>query len=180
MIGRALAFCFVLSLTSAAAYAHQGPATSDGATSGPTPQSALSAERAINQALLTSDADALERLLAKDWVVVSGFGGIAQRNDFITYVRAGSFTRKTMVESEPRVRVYGDTAVVTTHLDAVGRSLVQDKGGRPVSHCFAVRERQTDVLVWANGDWKSVLLHETVIPDTLHVKVVPAKQPSCA
>ena len=27
--------------------------------------------------------------------------------------------------------------------------------------CFAVKERQTDVLVWNDGGWKSVLLHET-------------------
>jgi hypothetical protein len=150
-----------------------------GATSGPTPESALSTEEAINQALLTSNAGALEALLAGGWIVVSGFGGIAERNPFIAYVRAGDFTRKRMILSEPRVRLYGNTALVTTHLIAEGRSVVEVKG-KIFTHCFDVKERQTDVLVWANGGWKSVLLHETVIPGTLHVVVTPGRTPVCA
>jgi hypothetical protein len=140
--------------------------------------SALSAEESINQALLKSDADALETLLADDWVVVSGFGGIAERTSFIAYVRAGDFTRSKMVLSKPRVRLYGNTALVTTHLDAAGRS-IKEHNGKIVSDCFDVEERQTDVLVWKSGSWKSVLLHETVIPGTLHRIVVPGRRSHC-
>jgi hypothetical protein len=150
-----------------------------GATSGATAKSALSTEEAINQALLTSNADSLEALLATGWIVVSGFGGIAQRNPFIAYVRAGDFTRKRMILSEPRVRVYGETALVTTHLSAAGRSIEEVKG-KLVTHCFDVKERQTDVLVWENAGWKSVLLHETVIPGTLRVTVIPGRTSVCA
>jgi ketosteroid isomerase-like protein len=142
-------------------------------------KSALSAEESINQALLHSDADALERLLADDWIVVSGFGGIGERKAFIAYVRAGDFTRRKMLLSEPRVRLYGDTALVTTHLNAAGRS-IKERNGQIVSDCFDVKERQTDVLVWKNGGWKSVLLHETVIPGTLHRTVVPGRTSRCA
>jgi hypothetical protein len=149
-----------------------------GATSGPTPESALSTEEAINQALLTSNAGALETLLADGWIVVSGFGGIAERNDFIAYVRAGDFTRKRMILSEPRVRLYGNTALVTTHLNASGRSVIAVHG-KIVSHCFDVKERQTDVLIWEHGSWRSVLLHETVIPGTLHVTVIPGRKSGC-
>jgi len=141
-------------------------------------RSALSAEEALNQAFLTSNANALETLLADDWIVVSGFGGIAERKPFIAYVRAGDFTRKKMGLSQPRVRLYGNTAVVTTHLNAAGRS-IEEKNGKIVSHCFDVKERQTDVLVWQNGGWKSVLLHETVIPGTLHVAVLPGRTSGC-
>ena len=149
------------------------------ATSTATAQSALSTEEAINQAILTSNADALEGLLADGWIVVSGFGGIAARNPFIAYVRAGDFTRKRMILSEARVRLYGDTALVTTHLSAMGRSLDEVKG-KLVTHCFDVKERQTDVLVWENAGWKSVLLHETVIPGTLHVTVNSGRTSVCA
>jgi hypothetical protein len=141
-------------------------------------KSALSAEEAINRAILTSNADTLEALLADDWIVVSGFGAIAERSPFIAYVREGDFTRKKMILSEPRVRLYGNTAVITTHLDAAGRSIVESNG-KIVSHCFDVKERQTDVLVRQNGGWKSVLLHETVIPGTLHVTVIPGRKSAC-
>jgi hypothetical protein len=131
-------------------------------TTGPTATSALSTDEAINQALLTGNADALKALLADDWIVVSGFGGVADKNGFVDFIRK-SGARRTMILSEPRVRLYGDTALVTTHLDAVG-PFVKEVNGKLVRKCFAVKERQTDVLVWKDGGWKSVLLHETVIP----------------
>jgi hypothetical protein len=131
-------------------------------TTGPTATSALSTDEAINQALLKGDADALKSLLADDWIVVSGFGSVADKNGFIDFIRK-SGARKTMILSEPRVRLYGDTALVTTHLDAVG-PFVKEVNGKIIRKCFAVKERQTDVLVWKDGGWNSVLLHETVIP----------------
>ena len=127
-----------------------------------TAKSALSTDEAINQALLAGNGDALKPLLADDWIVVSGFGGIAKRDDFIDFIRAGG-PRNTMLLSEARVRLYGDTALVTTHLNAAG-PFVKEVNGKVVRECFAVKERQTDVLVWKNGSWKSVLLHETIIP----------------
>jgi hypothetical protein len=134
----------------------------DGATAGPTAKSALSTDEAINQAMLTSDTGALKTLLADGWVVVSGFGGIADKSGFIEFIREGG-PRKKMILSEPRVRIYGDTALVTTHLSAAG-PFVKEVNGKLVRNCFDVKERQTDVLVWKNGAWRSVLLHETIIP----------------
>jgi hypothetical protein len=51
--------------------------------SGPTASGALSAEEAINHALLTSNVNALEARLADDWVVVSGFGDMNDKSGFI-------------------------------------------------------------------------------------------------
>ncbi len=133
-----------------------------GAVSGPTVQGALSTEETINQAILTGDANALAALLADDWVVVSGFGDIASKAGFVEFIRQ-SGPRRTMSLSEPRVRLYGDTALVTTRLDAVGPFFAKENG-KVVRKCFAAQERQTDILVWNNGSWKSVLLHETLIP----------------
>jgi hypothetical protein len=150
----AMALAFVILVSQTQVHAQTAP--------GPTAASALSADEAINQALLTGNAGALKPLLADDWIVVSGFGAIADKPGFIDFIRK-SGARKTMILSEPRVRLYGDTALVTTHLDAVG-PFVKEANGKIVRKCFAVKERQTDVLVWRNGGWKSELLHETTIP----------------
>jgi hypothetical protein len=122
---------------------------------GPTEESALAADSTINQALLTNNVDALGRLLADEWIVINTAGGVGKREPFLAALKAGLFTRKTMDLSEPRVEIYGNTAVVTTHLNTSG--MLGDKA-------FDVSERQTDVLVWKDGSWKSVLLHETKIP----------------
>ncbi|HEV3326164.1 MAG TPA: nuclear transport factor 2 family protein [Puia sp.] len=121
---------------------------------GPTTENALAMERQVNQALLTNDAAALGRLLADDWVVISAYGAVADRAGFLDAIRSGQFTRKTMDLSDPRVRIYGNTAVVTTQLKTSGTLAGKD---------FDVAERQTDVLIWSDGGWKSVLLHETLL-----------------
>jgi ketosteroid isomerase-like protein len=54
--------------------------------------------------------------------------------------------------SEPRVRLFGNTAVVTTKVQISGMF-----AGKP----FDIMERQTDVLCWEDGGWKCVLTHET-------------------
>jgi ketosteroid isomerase-like protein len=93
-------------------------------------------------------------LLAADWIVISAYGGVSERGGFLEAIKSGQFTRKSMDLSEPRVKIYGNTAVVTTQLKTSGTI-----GGRD----FDVDERQTDVLIWSDGGWKSVLLHETMI-----------------
>jgi len=71
-------------------------------------RSALSAEEALNQAFLTSNANALETLLADDWIVVSGFGGIAERKPFIAYVEPGILRARKWFS---RNRAFGCTEI---------------------------------------------------------------------
>jgi|ERR1700693_2684444 ketosteroid isomerase-like protein len=121
---------------------------------GPTTENALAAEQELTRAFRMNDADAIGRLLDDDWAVVSTDGGLGDgiRAGFLAEIRSGNFTRKTMEISNPRVRVYGNIALVTTQLATSGTF-----AGRS----FDVRECQTDVLLWRDGAWKSVLLHET-------------------
>ena len=121
---------------------------------GPTEESAVAAEQEVAKALLANDADAVGRLLADDWVVVSTYGRMADREAFLGVIRSGQFSRKAMELSDIRVKLYGNTAVVTSELHTSGMLM-----GKP----FDVLERQTDVLVWNEGGWKSVLTHETQI-----------------
>jgi ketosteroid isomerase-like protein len=70
-------------------------------------------------------------------------------------IRTGALTRTIYEISEPRVRVDGGTAVVTTKIHLAGVF-----GGKR----FDVMERVTDVFIWKDGRWKAVLTHETFIP----------------
>jgi hypothetical protein len=126
---------------------------------GPTAENALAAEQALTQALLANDAEAVGRLLDDDWAVISTDGGLGDgiRAAFLAAIKSGGFTRKTMVISEPRVRIYGNVAVVTTHLATSGLF-----GGKS----FDVKEVQTDILIWRDGGWKSVLIHETKVKES--------------
>jgi len=142
--------CVVLCLLITAGVSPHAFATPDS----PTEASALAAEQEVARALLANDADAVGKLLADDWAVVSAHGGVADKAGFLGVIKSGDFTRKTMDLSDFRVKLYGNTAVVTSQLKTSGMFF-----GKP----FSVTERQTDVLIWRDGRWKSVLTHETEI-----------------
>jgi ketosteroid isomerase-like protein len=137
-----------------------GMSSSATPTAGPTQESALAAEQEIAQALLANDANAVKSLLDDDWAVVNTDGGLGDgvREAFCTAIESGQFIRKTMKLdlSTARVRLYGNIAVVTINLATSGVV-----GNKP----FDVKERQTDVLKWKDGGWKSVLTHETKIKE---------------
>jgi ketosteroid isomerase-like protein len=121
----------------------------------PTAENALAADEELARAIRDNDANAILRMLDPGWAVIATTGGIGEGPSvFPGGIKSGSLTRKTYELSEPRVRLYGDIAVVTTRVETSG--VLQ---GKP----FDVVERQTDVLRWANGGWKCVLTHETKI-----------------
>lgn len=130
-------------------------ATSGQATPGPTAESALAADEALARAIRENNPDEILRWLDDNWAVISTTGGMGEGPSvFPDGIKSGVLTRKTFELSEPRVRLYGNTAVVTTKVKTSGTLQ-----GKP----FDVTERQTDVLFWKNGKWKCVLTHETKI-----------------
>lgn len=120
---------------------------------GPTAQSALAADQSISQALQANDTTVLHRLLAGDWIVVSAKGGMVGRDDILEAIKTGIWTHTMVTTSNPRVRIYGTTALVTEHAAVSGMSM-----HKPYVN---VQECQTDVLVWKSGAWVSELLHES-------------------
>jgi ketosteroid isomerase-like protein len=120
---------------------------------GPTKESAWATVQEMARAMRENDAAGIARLLSDDWAVISARGGLGEgKSIFPDGIKSGYLTRKTFDMSEPRVRLYGDAAVVTTKLHLSGVF-----NGKP----FDVKERETDVLHWQDGGWKIVLTHET-------------------
>lgn len=155
-IDSVLGLAIVLTLTASlnmAAVAPARAADDTGPKTGPSAASALAAEQELARAMGANDAAGIERLLADDWAVIATTGGVAEgRSIFPDGIKSGYLTRKTFEISEPRVRLYGNIAVVTTKVKTSGTFQ-----GKP----FDVLERQTDVLRWQQGAWKVVLTHET-------------------
>ncbi len=123
---------------------------------GPAAESALAADDHLTQAIRDNNADAITKLLDSSWAVISGFGAVGEGPSiFPEGIKSGALTRKTYETSEPRVRVYGNVALLTAKVKTSGMF-----GGKP----FDVTERQSDVWLWKDGGWKCVLTHETLIP----------------
>lgn len=125
---------------------------------GPTAESVLAADRELARAMQDNDPNGIENLLSDDWAVIPTTGEVVEGKDtFPSGIKSGVLTRSMFQTTEPRVRLYGNTAVVTTKVVMAGvfhGKLYKDVG-----------ERQTEVWVWRDGAWKCVLTHETELKD---------------
>ena len=121
---------------------------------GPTTESAMAAEDELTRAMRDNDADGIARSLSDDWAVISARGGVGEgKSIFPDAIKSGHLKHTAYEASEPRVRLYGNIALVTTKLHNAG---ISGSGHLP----YDAMERQTDVWLWKDGSWKCVLTHE--------------------
>ena len=124
---------------------------------GPTVANALAADQELARALQNNDTLGIVRMLDKDWAVITSHGDIAEGPDvFPSGIRTRSRTLTKMELSEPRVRLFGNVAVVTSkvRLGVISR-------GKPMEFNL----RQTDVLRWEDGGWKCILTQESTLSE---------------
>ena len=124
---------------------------------GPTVANALAADQELARALQNNDTLGIVRMLDKDWAVITSHGDIAEGSDvFPSGIRTRSRTLTKMELSEPRVRLFGNVAVVTSkvRLGVISR-------GKPMEFNL----RQTDVLRWEDGGWKCILTQESTLSE---------------
>jgi len=115
----------------------------------------LRIEEAFAEAIVRNDLESIGRLVADDWVVIDPNGEIVDRARFFEVIKSGALTHDTMDSEDFRVRVYGDSAVVTAITSTKGKFMGEE---------FLTRERATDVFVRREGRWQCVLTHLTRLP----------------
>jgi ketosteroid isomerase-like protein len=111
-------------------------------------------EQRFSSALARNNVDELKIYLSDDWKVVSGDGGIIDRARFLKVIGSGDLKHNQMSFSEPSIRVYGDTALVTSHAQS---------GGSYKGVDFKTDEMGTDVIVKKGGKWVCVFTQLTTI-----------------
>ncbi|MFD8061219.1 nuclear transport factor 2 family protein [Streptomyces cyaneofuscatus] len=103
-------------------------------------------------AIGANDAERIAAFMADEWVIVSG-SGITDRDAFLALVTSGDLTHSAMQAiTPPRIRVHGDTAVVTARIT----NTAHYGGDR-----FDADEWTTDVFVRQDRHWRCVLSHIT-------------------
>jgi ketosteroid isomerase-like protein len=109
----------------------------------------LALAKQFEQAVVANDAGAVERFLAEDWVIVDPDGKLIDKARFLSVIRSGDLSK------DSRVRIYEDTAVVTSRTTTKGKYKGQ---------AFTTQERATDVFVKRNGHWSCVFSQLTRLP----------------
>lgn len=127
------------------------------ATSTPSRQDqVVAAERAWSEAFLRHDLSALSRLLADDFVGIDGRGVVSDKAAELDEARPPAPGAPALVGealSDVRVRLYGDTAILT----AVNTARFSPGPGETGES--TVRYRRTTVWVWRDGRWQCVSFH---------------------
>ena len=100
------------------------------------------------------DADALEQLLADDFLLVGPLGFMLDKTQYLGSRRTGDLTHESLAREDVRVRVYGDAAV------AVGNQAQRSSyQGRDASGQFRV----TQVAIRRGDRWMLAGLHYSPI-----------------
>lgn len=114
----------------------------------------LAANAAFDSAIVARDAEAYARILADDFIFTGADGSVSDKKGEIERVRAGGLTFESGRSEDVRVKVYGNTAVVTGRFAAKGKNNGRD---------FTFVERYTAVFVKRDGRWQMVAEQATEI-----------------
>ncbi len=95
-----------------------------------------------------NDAVTMDRILADDFVLVTGLGKTYSKADLLEEARSGRIIYEHQEDGSQTVRVWGDTAVVTALLWAKGT-----EEGKP----FDYKVWFSDTYVRTSAGWRYVL-----------------------
>ena len=117
-------------------------------------QEVLKLEEELGAAILRSDTAKLGHILADEWEVIIPTGEVWTKETALMLLKTGILAVESGENSDVKVRVYGDTAVVT------GRGISK---GKYKGVDYSSDERWTDVFVKKDGRWQCVASHSTRI-----------------
>ena len=111
-------------------------------------------EEVRNQAVVHGDVAALDRMTSDDYTFITLRGEMRTKSDILKGFASGSFHYESREVSDLKVRVYGDSAIVT------GRSVQKGmENGKDYSGDY----RFTRVYVKQKNRWLTVALQTTLI-----------------
>jgi len=112
----------------------------------------LRLEREFAKAIVQNDASAIASFVADDWIIIDPDGSVIDKARFLGVIKSGALTHEMMESDDIRVRVYGDSGVVTALTRTKGKFMGEE---------FTSLERASDIFVRQDGRWQCVLTHLT-------------------
>ena len=144
-----------VTLTAAAVVvASAGPVGAQAASSAAVEEQIKKIEKDRAAAVTQADVAALDAITSDDYTMINRNGRLMDKAQTMSGIKTGDIKITSNEVSDLKVRVYGDTAVVTGRSETKGTV-----GGRDVSgpNLF------TRVYVKKNGRWQSVSFQQTAI-----------------
>ncbi len=115
----------------------------------------LAAERQFFSSLIDTDVESLDRILGDDFLLIDVMtGSEVKKPDLLAVLRLGQLKFEAIEPVESRVRLYGNTAVITGRTQMTGRF-----GEMP----FTASSRYTHVFIREQSQWRLVTAQGTQI-----------------
>jgi len=108
----------------------------------------------MNKASVANDVKTVERMMADDWVGIDFLGNTISKAQSIANLRSGAATTQSIELGPIKVRVFGDTAVVTVSDTEKSTYNGKDSSGKYV---------WTDIYANRNGKWQCVASQSTKV-----------------
>lgn len=111
-------------------------------------------EHLWNEAQVNRDARSLDAMLGANFVNTEYDGEVSDRAKFLADIRDPQFNLSSLTIQDPKVTMYGDSAVVV--------GIYRTKGtyqGKPYEHVG----RFTDTWVFTEGRWQCVASHTSLV-----------------
>jgi ketosteroid isomerase-like protein len=108
----------------------------------------------MNKANVANDVKTVERMMADDWVGIDFLGNTISKAQSIANLRSGAATTQSIELGPIKVRVFGDTAVVTVSDTEKSTYNGKDSSGKYV---------WTDIYANRNGKWQCVASQSTKV-----------------
>jgi hypothetical protein len=109
------------------------------------------------KAYINFNRQALEEILTYDYEYINSRGRIITREQLISALEKRNVVFESIDLDEPRIRFYGDAAIMTGKLHEVGKS-----GSGTFDEWF----RFTRIFIkQADGNWRSVAYHTSKVAD---------------
>jgi ketosteroid isomerase-like protein len=151
---KAISAMAMLVITATSLVIGQSYAKPAGGPSSNTEEAVRQLHSEIVQAQLKSDTVALDRLWADDHIFTNPLGVVQTKAQRLAEMKSGGRTIESFSIADVQVRVYGNTAVVTSRATLKGQRQGQDISGQ---------FRGIDVYVKKQGSWQVVAAQATRI-----------------
>src|SRR5881398_702010 len=106
-------------------------------------------------AAVKGDVATLEKQTSDDYTFINLYGQMSDKSQMVDNFRTGRTKLTSNEVSEMKVRVYGNTAVITGKADIAGTMAGKDTKGQIMF---------TRVYVKKGGSWQSVAFQQTLVP----------------
>ncbi len=100
-----------------------------------------------DEAMISNDIAEIGKFMSDDWVIVGSEGGITSKPEFLEWIKSGDVTHNRMDSDETRIKVYGNTGLITSRGTSAG-----NYKGQP----FELYEWSSNVFIFTEGKWLCV------------------------